>query len=159
MASASAAPVDVEIRYSSDAVVRGVDSLIQRDTDFQQAGTSFLAPDAAASSHVVMHVLQTIQGMKSQLQEMATTVMDLGSKDQVRGRTIVIANPAMHAAARSQAPEVRDAFKGLLSLENEVSMHVQALQSLKTKYKPSASATNFKGDIKKKTDRLLALQK
>ena len=57
-----------------------------------------------------------------------------------------------------QAPATRALYKDLLNMDNEISMHTQALQALRRSYKPSEAATDFRGVIQGNMDRLLASQ-
>ena len=54
---------------------------------------------------------------------------------------------------------MRERYKELLVMENDVSMHMQALQSLKTSYNPSAEATDFSRMVKQKFDAFSKSQK
>jgi hypothetical protein len=54
---------------------------------------------------------------------------------------------------------MRERYKDLLALDNEVSIHMQALQSLKTSYKPSADTSDFSHIIQTKLDALSRSQR
>lgn len=64
----------------------------------------------------------------------------------------------LHLALDSpaQVPGCRDLFKDLLHLENELNMHIQALQGTKQTYKASEQSTDFKAMLERKTQQLLA---
>ncbi len=57
-----------------------------------------------------------------------------------------------------QVPTLRNLFKDLLCMDNEVSMHVQALQTVKRTYAPSGSANDFASLLQQKTQQLLQSQ-
>ena len=58
-----------------------------------------------------------------------------------------------------QVAGMRERYKDLLALDNEVSIHMQALQSLKTSYKPSADTSDFSHIIQTKLDALSRSQR
>ncbi|GAX82058.1 hypothetical protein CEUSTIGMA_g9486.t1 [Chlamydomonas eustigma] len=107
----------MEVHYTADSVLRGFDGITSKELDLQQA----------------------LQGVKAQLQDISTTLVDLDNVDKVQ--------------------DMRSIFKDLLNMDNEISIHVQALNELKRSYQPTASRTDFKGTIKQKTDNLLSSQR
>lgn len=58
-----------------------------------------------------------------------------------------------------KVPSLRSLYKDQLSLENEVNMHIQSLQSLKRTYTPSSTATDFGPAIEEKAMKLMKQSK
>eukprot|EP00955_Chlamydomonas_euryale_P032766 344517-Chlamydomonas_euryale.AAC.9 len=59
------------------------------------------------------------------------------------------------ATTGMQVARFRELFKELLSMEHEVNMHTQALQTMKGTYQPANESSDFKGLLDKKIKALL----
>lgn len=108
--------------------------------------------------------MQSITGVKSQLQELATALVDIDDHDKVHRLAranmqlacTVCTDPLLALDSPAQVPGCRDLFKDLLHLENELNMHIQALQGTKQTYKASEQSTDFKAILERKMQQLLA---
>jgi len=80
-------------------------------------------------------MLRVIVEKRNQLKDLAQTCIDLEDPDKVA--------------------RFRELFKELLSMEHEVNMHTQALQTMKGTYQPANESSDFKGLLDKKIKALL----
>ncbi|KAG1678265.1 hypothetical protein FOA52_013886 [Chlamydomonas sp. UWO 241] len=108
---------EADVHYTADGMKRGIDVLVQGDSD----------------------LLKSITEKKAQLKDLAQMCMDVDDK--------------------AKAADFRKMFQDLLSMEHEVSLHMSALDGMKSTYKASAEASDFGGQMQKKMEMSLASHK